>query len=139
MKRSTHLDKIETAMRGRDPPDGPWICRRLIYDPCEWEIEKEEAISQIKTDELDQLSLLEQSGRSIASESHLLSAPSFILLNDPADLTKRRNGESHEETSLGVYYFGRCNRSHRACFCWVKRCKEQGRVREGGGRLGREG
>jgi hypothetical protein len=42
-------------MRGRDPPDGPWICRRLIYDPSEWEIEEDEAISRMKTDELDRL------------------------------------------------------------------------------------
>jgi hypothetical protein len=54
---STRLDKLEAAMRGRDgrdPPDGPWICR-LIYDPSEWEIEEQEAISRMKTDELDRL------------------------------------------------------------------------------------
>jgi hypothetical protein len=27
-----------------DPPDGRWICR-LIYDPSEWQIEEDEAIS----------------------------------------------------------------------------------------------
>ena len=35
MSLSTRLDKLEAAMRGRDggdPPDGLWICRRLIYD-----------------------------------------------------------------------------------------------------------
>jgi hypothetical protein len=42
-------------MRGRDPPDEPWICRRLIYDPREWQIEEEEAISRMKTDELERL------------------------------------------------------------------------------------
>jgi hypothetical protein len=52
---STRLDKLEAAMRGRDTPDGPRICRRLIYDPREWQIEEEEAISQMKTEELDQL------------------------------------------------------------------------------------
>jgi hypothetical protein len=38
MSPSTRLDKLEAALRGRGggaPPDGPWICRRLIYDPCE--------------------------------------------------------------------------------------------------------
>ena len=58
MSLSTRLDKLEAAMRGRDgrePPDGPWICRRLIYDPCEWVSKEDEAISQIKTDELDRL------------------------------------------------------------------------------------
>jgi hypothetical protein len=42
MSLSTRLDKLEAALRGRDggePPDGPWICRRLIYDPHEWQIE----------------------------------------------------------------------------------------------------
>jgi hypothetical protein len=58
MSLSTRLDRLEAAMRGRDgrdPPDGPWICRRLIYDPREWEIEEDEAISRMKTDELDRL------------------------------------------------------------------------------------
>ena len=57
MSLSTRLDKLEAAMRGRDgdPPDRRWICRRLIYDPCEWEIEEEEAISRMKTEELNRL------------------------------------------------------------------------------------
>jgi hypothetical protein len=58
MSLSTRLDKLEAAMRGRDgrdPPDGPWICRRLIYDPREWVSAEDEAISQIKTEELDRL------------------------------------------------------------------------------------
>jgi hypothetical protein len=45
-------------MRGRDggePADGPWIYRRLIYDPHEWQIEENEAIFRMKTDELDRL------------------------------------------------------------------------------------
>jgi hypothetical protein len=57
MSLSTRLDKIEAAMRGRDggePADG-LICRRLIYDPSEWQIEEDEAISQMKTEELDRL------------------------------------------------------------------------------------
>ena len=57
MSLSTRLDKLEAAMRGRDgsdPPDGRWICR-LIYDPSEWEIEEDEAISRLKTKELDRL------------------------------------------------------------------------------------
>jgi hypothetical protein len=55
---STRLDKLEAALRGRDgrnPPDGPSICRRVIYDPSEWEIEEDEAISRMKTDEFDRL------------------------------------------------------------------------------------
>jgi hypothetical protein len=52
------LDKLDAALRGRDggdPPDGPWICRRLIYDPSEWQIEEDEAISRMKAEELDRL------------------------------------------------------------------------------------
>jgi hypothetical protein len=39
---------------GGEPADG-LICRRLIYDPSAWQIEEDEAISRIKTDELDRL------------------------------------------------------------------------------------
>jgi hypothetical protein len=31
MGLTTRLDRLEAAMRGRDPPDDSWICRRLIY------------------------------------------------------------------------------------------------------------
>ena len=57
MSLSTRLDKLEAAMRGRDgdPLDGRRIYRRLIYDPSEWQIEEDEAISRTKTDELDRL------------------------------------------------------------------------------------
>ena len=58
MNLSTRLDKLEAAMRdrdGRDPPDEPWICRRLIYDRREWECAEDQAISRMKTDELDRL------------------------------------------------------------------------------------
>ncbi len=44
MSLTTRLDKLEAALRGREPPDEPWICRRLIYDPLEWVSEKDEAI-----------------------------------------------------------------------------------------------
>jgi hypothetical protein len=57
-------------MRGRDggePPDGRWICRRLIYDPHEWQIEENEAIFRMKPKSLIDWSPLERSGRSIVS------------------------------------------------------------------------
>jgi hypothetical protein len=57
MSLSTRLDKLEAAMRGRDggePSDG-LICRRLIYDPSEWQIEEDEVISRMKMEELDRL------------------------------------------------------------------------------------
>jgi hypothetical protein len=57
MSLSTGLDKLEAAMRGRDgrdPADG-LICRRLIYDPSESQIEEDEAIHRMKTEELDRL------------------------------------------------------------------------------------
>jgi hypothetical protein len=69
MSLSTRLDKLESAMRGRDngdPPDVPWLCRRLIYDPRDWgctisarvgelsQIDRER-IYRIQTDELDRL------------------------------------------------------------------------------------
>ena len=58
MSLSTRLDKLEAAMRGRDggdPPDGRWICRRVIYDPSNGRCEEDEAISRMKIDELDRL------------------------------------------------------------------------------------
>jgi hypothetical protein len=77
MSLSTRMDRLEAALRGRDGgdlPDEPWICRRLIYRPFEWECEEDEAdelsrllvagklreidrerISRMKTDELDRL------------------------------------------------------------------------------------
>ena len=55
MSLTTRLDKLEAAMRGRDPADEPLMCRRLIYDPIEWVCDKQEAISRMKADELDRL------------------------------------------------------------------------------------
>ena len=55
MSLYTRLDKLEAALRGRhcgEPADG-LICRRLTYDPSEWQIEEEEAIFQMETEELD--------------------------------------------------------------------------------------
>jgi hypothetical protein len=43
--------QCEAASRQTDP----WTCRRLIYDPREWQIDEDEAISRMKTDELDRL------------------------------------------------------------------------------------
>jgi hypothetical protein len=40
----------------------------LIYDPCEWEIEEEEAIARMITDELDRLVLEDQGNRSGARQ-----------------------------------------------------------------------
>jgi hypothetical protein len=69
MSLSTRLDKLESAMRGRDngdPPDVPWLCRRLIYDPRDRgctisarvgelsQIDRER-ISRMEADELDRL------------------------------------------------------------------------------------
>jgi hypothetical protein len=82
---STRLDKLEAAMRGRDggaPPDGRWICR-LIYDPSEWQIEEDEAISRLKTEALDRL-VAAGKIRAIA-----LCAVLFSRLNGPMTLCPR--------------------------------------------------
>ena len=78
MSLTTRLDKLEAALRGRDggdPPDGRWISR-LIYDPCEWEIEEDQAISRLKTEELDRLVA--------AGKSAVLLSP----LHDPTSVSK---------------------------------------------------
>ena len=57
MSLSTRLDKLEAAMRGRDggdPPDGPGYAA-VDLRSSEWQIEEDEAISRMKTDELDRL------------------------------------------------------------------------------------
>ena len=49
MSLSTRLDKLEAALRGRDggdPPDEPWLVRRLIYDPREWVSAEDEVVSR---------------------------------------------------------------------------------------------
>ena len=53
--RSSSAPEAGSCRDGRDPPDEPWICRRLIYDPREWQIEEEETISHMKAEELDRL------------------------------------------------------------------------------------
>lgn len=57
MSLSTRLDKLEAAMRGRDggEPAHGLICGRLIYDPSEWQIEEDEAITRLKAGELERL------------------------------------------------------------------------------------
>jgi hypothetical protein len=57
MSLSTRLDKLEAATRGRDGgdrPNGRWMCR-LTYDPSGRQINEDEAISRMKTEELDRL------------------------------------------------------------------------------------
>jgi hypothetical protein len=55
MRRSSSAPEAGSCRDGRDPPDELWICRRLIYDPREWQIEEEETISRMKAEELDRL------------------------------------------------------------------------------------
>jgi hypothetical protein len=64
----------------------------LIYDPREWEIEEEEAISHMKTEELDRLVAAGEIRDPIASRSGSLCAVLFSLLNDPM-VTRERGGK----------------------------------------------
>ena len=59
MSLTTRLDKIEAALRGRDPPDEPWLVYRLSdwAEGCpvaleEWEMEK---VPQFLANALDRL------------------------------------------------------------------------------------
>jgi hypothetical protein len=90
MSLSTRLDKLEAAMRGRegsDPPDGPWICRRLIYDPSEWECEEAEVISRMKTEELDRL-VAAGKIRAIDRERVRFIVRRIVPLHDPTSVSK---------------------------------------------------
>jgi hypothetical protein len=105
MSLSTRLDKLEAAMRGRDgrePPDGPWICRRLIYDPREWVSKEDEAISQIKTDELDRLVAAGTIRASDREHVRSLCAVLFSLLSGPMTLCPRMRWEAASSLSIFV-------------------------------------
>ena len=53
--RPPGLGPLRAQCRDGGEPDHGLICRRLIYDPSEWQIEEDEAISRMKTEELDRL------------------------------------------------------------------------------------
>ena len=55
MSLTKRLEQLEAELRSRSREDEFWVCRELIYDPREWEIGEEEAISRMQADELDQL------------------------------------------------------------------------------------
>jgi hypothetical protein len=82
MSLTTRLDKLEAALRGREPPDEPWICCRLIYDPLESASEKDEAMTEGELSEIDRERISrmrrDQGDRSRAREvyraSHRLSS-----------------------------------------------------------------
>jgi hypothetical protein len=48
-------ERLEAHVHALNQEDGFWVCRELIYDPREWKIGKEEAITRMKADELDRL------------------------------------------------------------------------------------
>jgi hypothetical protein len=49
------LERLEAHVRAQGQKEDFWLCRQLIYDPREWEISEEEAISRMQADELDRL------------------------------------------------------------------------------------
>jgi len=55
MSLTKRLERLEAQVRAQNRAEEFWVCRRLIYDPREWEIGAEEAIAQMQADELDRL------------------------------------------------------------------------------------
>jgi hypothetical protein len=47
--------RLEAQVRAQNGEDDSSLCRELIYDPRDWDIGKEEAISRMQADELDRL------------------------------------------------------------------------------------
>ena len=83
--KSASLDRLEAAMRGLDggEPAHGLICGRLIYDPSEWQIEEDEAISRMKTEELDPPQLGNDSNTSFVLRGGGGPAPSGGHLKQP--------------------------------------------------------
>ena len=51
----SRLERLEARVIAQSQEEEFWVCRELFYDPREWEIGKEEAITRMKADELDRL------------------------------------------------------------------------------------
>jgi hypothetical protein len=54
MSLAKRLERLEAHVRAQNQ-DEFLVCRRLIYDPPEWNIGEKEAIAKMQTDELDRL------------------------------------------------------------------------------------
>jgi hypothetical protein len=55
MNLTKRLERLEAQVRAQNGEDDSSLCRELIYDPRDWDIGKEEAISRMQADELDRL------------------------------------------------------------------------------------
>jgi hypothetical protein len=54
--QNRRLERLEAHVRAAQNREGEfYLCRQLIYDPHEWDIDKEEAISRMMADERDRL------------------------------------------------------------------------------------
>jgi hypothetical protein len=55
MRLTKRLERLEARIRAQDHEDEFYMCREVVYDPLEWDIDKDEAISRMMADELDRL------------------------------------------------------------------------------------
>ena len=53
--QNRRLERLEAHVRAQNREDEFYLCRELIYDPHEWDIDEEEAISRMMADERDRL------------------------------------------------------------------------------------
>jgi hypothetical protein len=78
----------------------------LIYDTSEWQIEEDEAISKMKTDELDRLVAAGKITETDREQSGSLCAVLFNLLSGPMTLCRPRSGKSlNSELHREAFYF----------------------------------
>ena len=57
MNLTKRLERLEAQVRAQNGEDDSSLCRELIYDPRDWDIGKEEAISRMQADELVRLQI----------------------------------------------------------------------------------
>jgi hypothetical protein len=55
MNLTKRLERLEAQIRAQNGENGSVLCCELIYDPRQWDVGKDEAISRLQSDELDRL------------------------------------------------------------------------------------
>jgi hypothetical protein len=49
------LERLEAQIHAQNQQGEFHVCRTIIYDPCEWDVDEDEAIARMQSDELDRL------------------------------------------------------------------------------------
>jgi hypothetical protein len=98
MNLTKRLERLEAQVRAQNGEDDSSLCRELIYDPRDWDIGEEEAISLMQADELDRLVAggeIKEPDRVdwIITETHLSEPSADSPLGEATALMSRRMAE----------------------------------------------